>query len=364
MSFDPQTPPQPYPPTNAPSQDAAIILQDVSKVFEIYDRPVHRLLQMLCRGRRKFYRSFEALHHIDLTIRKGECVGIVGRNGAGKSTLLQIIAGTLAPTTGSVRTCGRVAALLELGSGFNPEFTGRENVFLNAAILGLSDAEIQARYDDIVAFADIGDFIDQPVRNYSSGMVMRLAFAVIAHVDADILIVDEALSVGDAYFTQKCMRFLRQFIATKTLFFVSHDVAAINGLCTHAIFLERGRIKSAGDPKQITELSFCQNSISKIFFRLPREKSLPEQLRLPSNAGWCFARKKKISAMPGRISSISQRCVTISRYSASILMRLPLAREAPASSGSYSWTSKKDLYAGALGAKLSLCVSIAGPDGP
>lgn len=254
MSFDPQTLPQPSPPTIAPSQEAAIILQDVSKVFEIYDRPVHRLLQMLCRGRRRFYRSFEALHHIDLTIRKGECVGIVGRNGAGKSTLLQIIAGTLAPTTGSVRTCGRVAALLELGSGFNPEFTGRENVFLNAAILGLSDAEIRARYDDIVAFADIGDFIDQPVRNYSSGMVMRLAFAVIAHVDADILIVDEALSVGDAYFTQKCMRFLRQFIATKTLFFVSHDVAAINSLCTHAIFLERGRIKSAGDPKQITEL--------------------------------------------------------------------------------------------------------------
>ena len=232
----------------------ALLLQDVGKVFEIYDRPVHRLLQMLFRGRRTFYRSFEALHHIDLTIRRGECVGIVGRNGAGKSTLLQIIAGTLAPTTGSVRTCGRVAALLELGSGFNPEFTGRENVFLNAAILGLNDDEIAARYDAIVDFADIGDFIDQPVRNYSSGMVMRLAFAVIAHVDADILIVDEALSVGDAFFTQKCMRFLRQFIATKTLFFVSHDVAAINSLCTHAVFLEHGRIKSAGDPKQITEL--------------------------------------------------------------------------------------------------------------
>ena len=350
MSFDPQTP-QPYPPTNAPSQDAAIILQDVSKVFEIYDRPVHRLLQMLCRGRRRFYRSFEALHHIDLTIRKGECVGIVGRNGAGKSTLLQIIAGTLAPTTGSVRTCGRVAALLELGSGFNPEFTGRENVFLNAAILGLSDAEIRARYDDIVAFADIGDFIDQPVRNYSSGMVMRLAFAVIAHVDADILIVDEALSVGDAYFTQKCMRFLRQFIATKTLFFVSHDVAAINSLCTHAIFLERGRIKSAGDPKQITELY-----LEDIFQAVQGEKAA-------GTAPSAFARKKKIFAMPGRISSISRRCVTISRYSASILMRLPLAREAPASSGSYSWISKKDLYAGALGAKSSLCVSIAGPDG-
>ena len=144
----------------------------------------------------KSFGNVRVIHHISFSIEAGKVYALAGENGAGKSTLLQIIAGTLAPTTGSVRTCGRVAALLELGSGFNPEFTGRENVFLNAAILGLSDAEIQARYDDIVAFADIGDFIDQPVRNYSSGMVMRLAFAVIAHVDADILIVDEALSLS------------------------------------------------------------------------------------------------------------------------------------------------------------------------
>ena len=253
MSFDPQTP-QPYPPTNAPSQEAAIILQDVSKVFEIYDRPVHRLLQMLCRGRRRFYRSFEALHHIDLTIRKGECVGIVGRNGAGKSTLLQIIAGTLAPTTGSVRTCGRVAALLELGSGFNPEFTGRENVFLNAAILGLSDAEIQARYDDIVAFADIGDFIDQPVRNYSSGMVMRLAFAVIAHVDADILIVDEALSVGDVFFQAKCYHKFEEFKKMgKTIVFVSHDLSSISKYCDRVYLLNQGNILGEGSPKAMID---------------------------------------------------------------------------------------------------------------
>ena len=349
MSFDPQTP-QPYPPTNAPSQDAAIILQDVSKVFEIYDRPVHRLLQMLCRGRRRFYRSFEALHHIDLTIRKGECVGIVGRNGAGKSTLLQIIAGTLAPTTGSVRTCGRVAALLELGSGFNPEFTGRENVFLNAAILGLSDAEIRARYDDIVAFADIGDFIDQPVRNYSSGMVMRLAFAVIAHVDADILIVDEALSVGDAYFTQKCMRFLRQFIATKTLFFVSHDVAAINSLCTHAIFLERGRIKSAGDPKQITELY-----LEDIFQAVQGEKAA-------GTAPSAFKRGLVLRPEEEDFRDARQDFLNKSTLRNDIRV-FRFDPDAPASSGSYSWISKKDLYAGALGAKSSLCVSIAGPDG-
>ena len=239
---------------SAPAEGVAIELRGVGKTFEIYDRPRDRLLQMLCRGRKNFYRGFTALRDIDLTIRRGECVGIVGRNGAGKSTLLQIIAGTLAPTAGTVRTCGRVAALLELGSGFNPEFTGRENVYLNAAILGLSDAEIDARYGDIVAFADIGDFIDQPVRNYSSGMVMRLAFAVIAHVDADILIVDEALAVGDAYFTQKCMRFLRRFMEEHTLLFVSHDMAAVNSLCTRAVLLDGGTVKKMGSPKDVTEI--------------------------------------------------------------------------------------------------------------
>lgn len=235
------------------SADVAIELCNVGKTFEIYDRPVDRLLQMLCRGRRNFYRCFTALRDINLIVRRGESVGIVGRNGAGKSTLLQIIAGTLTPTQGTARTCGRVAALLELGSGFNPEFTGRENVYLNAAILGLSNDEIDARYRDIVDFADIGEFIDQPVRSYSSGMVMRLAFAVIAHVDADILIVDEALAVGDAYFTQKCMRFLRRFMEEHTLLFVSHDMAAVNSLCSRAVFLEHGRIKSLGEPKYITE---------------------------------------------------------------------------------------------------------------
>lgn len=232
----------------------AIELCDVRKSFEIYEKPSHRLLQMLFRGRRTFYKTYEALRGISFSVRQGECVGIVGRNGAGKSTLLQIIAGTLAPTSGRVSTSGRVAALLELGSGFNPEFTGRENVRLNAAILGLSDEEIDARYQDIVDFADIGEFIDQPVRNYSSGMVMRLAFAVIAHVDADILIIDEALSVGDAFFTQKCMRFLRDFIKRKTLFFVSHDVAAVNSLCTRAVLLEHGVIKKMGKPKEVTEV--------------------------------------------------------------------------------------------------------------
>jgi len=235
------------------SDSTAISVNGVGKFFEIYEKPAHRLLQMLFRGRKRFYRPFWALLDISFTVERGECVGIIGRNGAGKSTLLQIITGTLSPSAGNVYAKGRVAALLELGSGFNPEFTGRENVYLNASILGLSKREIDVKYEDIVAFADIGEFIDQPVKSYSSGMVVRLAFAVVAHVDADVLIVDEALSVGDAFFTQKCMRFLRNFMKEHTVLFVSHDVAAVNSLCNRAILLESGHIKMIGSPKDVTE---------------------------------------------------------------------------------------------------------------
>lgn len=236
-----------------PDDNVVIGVSHVSKFFEIYSRPSHRLLQMLCRGRRNFYEPFWALRDVTFNVDKGDCVGIIGRNGAGKSTLLQIITGTLAPSSGSVFIRGRVAALLELGSGFNPEFTGRENVYLNASILGLTRQETDERFADIEAFADIGDFIDQPVKSYSSGMVVRLAFAVVAHVDADILIIDEALAVGDAFFTQKCMRFLRSFMASHTVLFVSHDTAAVNSLCNRAILMEKGGIKQAGSPKEVTE---------------------------------------------------------------------------------------------------------------
>ena len=232
----------------------AIVVHHVAKYFEIYEKPSHRLFQMLLRGRKQFFQPYWALKDISFQVEKGESVGIIGRNGAGKSTLLQIITGTLAPSSGSVKSIGRVAALLELGSGFNPEFTGRENIFLNAAILGLSHKEIIDTYDSIVAFADIGSFIDQPVKSYSSGMVVRLAFSVIAHVNADILIIDEALAVGDTYFTQKCMRFLRKFMETKTVLFVSHDIAAVNSLCSKAIFLENGYVKASGDPKVVTDI--------------------------------------------------------------------------------------------------------------
>lgn len=235
------------------SSEIAISVQNLSKCYQIYDRPRDRLLQMFSRGRKQYFREFWALKDVSFEIKRGETVGIIGRNGSGKSTLLQLLCGTLNPTSGTVTIKGKVAALLELGAGFNPEFTGRENVFLSASLYGLTNEQTAERFDQIVAFADIGQFIDQPVKTYSSGMFVRLAFAVIAHVDADILVVDEALAVGDAYFVQKCMRFLREFTQRGTLLFVSHDTSAVVGLCSKALLMELGRLKRVGDPKDISE---------------------------------------------------------------------------------------------------------------
>lgn len=244
------------------SDDIAIRVSNLSKCYQIYDTPRDRLKQFVAprlqrlagQTPRQYFREFWALKDVSFEVKKGETVGIIGRNGSGKSTLLQMICGTLNPTSGSIQTNGRVAALLELGSGFNPEFTGRENVYMNAAVLGLSNEEIDARFADITAFADIGEFINQPVKTYSSGMMVRLAFAVIAHVDADILVVDEALAVGDAFFTQKCMRFLRTFMKTGTVLFVSHDTGSVKNLCNHAIWLEKGKVLQEGSPKDVCEL--------------------------------------------------------------------------------------------------------------
>ena len=230
----------------------AISVKNISKCFEMYAKPVHRLFQTFFMGHKQFYKEFWALRDISFEVRKGECVGIVGRNGAGKSTLLQIITGTLAPTTGEVHVDGRVAALLELGSGFNPEFTGRENVYLNASILGLSRAEIDARFDDILAFADIGEFIDQPVKTYSSGMFVRLAFAVQVATEPDILIVDEALSVGDLAYQNKCIRRIHELQeAGTTIFFCSHDISTVQRICSSAIWIDGGRIREQGDPVEV-----------------------------------------------------------------------------------------------------------------
>jgi lipopolysaccharide transport system ATP-binding protein len=240
------------------SSEIAIKVENLSKCYQIYDNPSDRLKQMIMgkinRKNHRYYREFWAVKDVSFEVKKGETVGIIGRNGCGKSTLLQMICGTLNPSAGSITTQGRVAALLELGSGFNPEFTGRENVFLNASVLGLSREETTIRFEDITAFADIGDFIDQPVKTYSSGMLVRLAFAVIAHVDADILVIDEALAVGDTFFTQKCMRFLRNFMKSNTVLFVSHDTSSIKSLCTKAIWLEQGEVLESGTPKDVSDL--------------------------------------------------------------------------------------------------------------
>jgi lipopolysaccharide transport system ATP-binding protein len=243
------------------SSDIAITVRNLSKCFQIYEKPRDRLKQFvlprlrLWSGLRQknYFREFWALEGVSFEVRRGETIGIIGRNGSGKSTLLQILCGTLHASVGDVQTTGRMAALLELGSGFNPEFTGRENVRLNAVILGLTEQEITRRFDDIVAFADIGEFLDQPVKTYSSGMMLRLAFAVMAHVDADILVIDEALAVGDAFFTQKCMRYLRNFMRTGTVLFVSHDTTSIRSLCNRAIWLEKGKVLRDGDPKEVSE---------------------------------------------------------------------------------------------------------------
>ena len=240
--------------------DPVIEVESAGKCYHIYDRPQDRLKQMLWRGRRRYYREFWALRDVSFTVQCGETVGVIGRNGSGKSTLLKLLCGTLAATTGKLVVRGRAAALLELGTGFNPEFTGRENVYLNAAILGLDDEEIERYLPEILEFADIGEFIDQPVKTYSSGMAVRLAFAIAAHVRADILIIDEALAVGDVFFVQKCMRFLRKFQEHGTLFFVSHDTAAVINLCDRVLWLEQGRLREAGSAKEV-----CEHYLAQLF---------------------------------------------------------------------------------------------------
>ncbi|WP_460153868.1 ABC transporter ATP-binding protein [Pseudomonas sp. S2_B07] len=234
--------------------DIAIKVENLNKCYHIYDKPHDRLKQMLMRGRRQYFQEFWALRDVSFEIKKGETVGIIGRNGSGKSTLLQMICGTLNPTSGSIQTQGRIAALLELGAGFNPEFTGRENVYMNGAILGLTEDQVDARFEEIASFADIGNFIEQPVKTYSSGMFVRLAFASNIMSRPEIMIVDEALSVGDMNFQAKCMTALTRIQDNgATILFVSHDVGSVKSLCSRGVYLERGQVITVGPAAEVAE---------------------------------------------------------------------------------------------------------------
>ena len=270
--------------------EVVIRVHNVSKAYRIWHSSRARLESLFLHGLKQLlpslwerctaaqarrFRDFYALRDVDFEVRRGETIGIIGRNGSGKSTLLQVIAGTLSPNRGTVEVNGRVAALLELGSGFNHEFTGRENVYLNGAILGLSEAEMSARFDAIAAFADIGDFIDQPVKTYSSGMVLRLAFAVVAHVDADILIVDEALAVGDAFFVQKCMRWISEFKKRGTVLFVTHNAADVVALCDRAIWMRDGKMVLCGTAKRVTEEYRAYFHVQDAARHIPVEAGIP-----------------------------------------------------------------------------------------
>ncbi len=230
----------------------AITLKNLSKKYPIYESPLQRLVEAAWRGKKRFHQEFWALQNISLELPRGVTLGILGQNGSGKTTLLQIMAGIMEPTSGEIDVRGRVSTILELGAGFNPDFTGRENAFLSGVILGLSPAEIKEKMDEIADFAEIGEFIDQPVKTYSSGMYVRLAFAVAVTLEPEILLIDEILAVGDAYFQHKCMRKIRDFQkAGKTLVYVTHDIESVRNICHQAMILDYSQLLALGEPGEI-----------------------------------------------------------------------------------------------------------------
>lgn len=246
------------------SNDPVLEVIGLSKIYKLYEQPIDRMKEAFHPGKKIYHRPFYALNEVSLRVYPGEVVGIIGKNGSGKSTLLQIIAGVLTPTSGKVSVKGNISALLELGSGFNPDLSGRENVYFQTSLLGYSTAEIDAKIDEILAFADIGQFINQPVKTYSSGMFVRLAFSVAIHVEPEILIVDEALSVGDFRFRQKCTRKMKDFRdRRKTILFVSHDAGSVVELCDRAIWLMDGQIFASGKAQDI-----CKDYISYMSYGL------------------------------------------------------------------------------------------------
>jgi len=293
VAQDHARPGAPMPDPTAPKRSArepVIAVRGVGKLYHVYAKPQDRLKQAIFRWKRKFYKDFWALRQVSFEVHRGEAVAVIGRNGAGKSTLLQIIAGTMTPTEGEVGVRGRVAAMLQLGSGFNPEFTGRENIYLGGAILGITRREMDARFDAIAAFAEIGAFIEQPIKTYSSGMAARLAFAVSFSVDPDVLIVDEILAVGDLGFQHKCIARLRQLRDNGlTMLFVSHSPDAVRSICTKALFLIDGQSVFFGSAEAATNmyLSYIREETNKDAIReqvdlrspVPFTAHVPGQLR-------------------------------------------------------------------------------------
>ena len=316
------------------SDDLAIEVEQVSKRYEIYAAPHDRLKQMfvppMARAVRglaarvglgsraaaspQFFKEFWALRDISVTVRKGETLGIIGRNGSGKSTLLQIIAGTMAPTTGRVQTRGRVAALLELGSGFNPEFTGRENVYLNSAILGMTREQTDRRLDAILAFADIGEFVDEPVKTYSSGMFVRLAFAVQAHIEAGVVLIDEALAVGDIFFRQKCYARLEQLRASgAAIVLVSHSMPDVEQFCERAILLDHGHMRFSGSSVEAAKHYYLLHQ--QVHFTGAEEPAVradPAASIRPEAAGWVPPRDAFVDlSRKSQVSNGWARCVGV-----------------------------------------------------
>ena len=260
------------------SSEIAIKINNLSKYYQIYKKPYHRLLDMLRSSNNPLGYRFWAVQPLSFDVKKGETIGIIGKNGSGKSTLLQLIAGTLNPSSGDIQTNGRIAALLELGSGFDPDFTGSENITINASILGLSSEEIKRHYNDIVSFADIGSFIDRPVKTYSSGMFVRLAFAISAHIQPQILIVDEALSVGDLAFQNKCVKKIQDLKASGTsIIFVSHDLSTIQIICDRVFWMQEGNIKLIGSPTEVCQQYYADMLNPEAIPALAQNKIIPQQ---------------------------------------------------------------------------------------
>lgn len=263
-----------------PSDDIAIAVRNLSKTYRLFGHPGDRVKQFLSLGLKRYHREFTALKDVSFEVRKGETVGIVGRNGSGKSTLLQLICGILKPSAGTVQVNGRVSALLELGAGFNPEFTGRENVYFQGALMGFTRTQMDGRFDEIAAFADIGEFVDQPVRSYSSGMYVRLAFAVAISLDPEILVVDEALAVGDARFQVRCFQRINEIRDRGgSILFVTHATDQISRHCDRALLIDQGRLISEGNPRDVVNLYFASSF-------LKQDASPPGAHELPRTQGF------------------------------------------------------------------------------